>query len=97
MLLDSGGFRWLNETWLKVDRGVKFYDSAAIPADIGFLASRVVFVALGLLAVELSRWHFSARLRGTLSRRAARRGITRPEVRYCRQPPSLPFRSDHWG
>ena len=36
MLIDSAGFRWLNETWLKVDRGVNFYNNAAIPFDTGF-------------------------------------------------------------
>ena len=72
MLLDSGGFRWLNETWLKVDRGVHFYNTAAIPFDSGFLVSRAVFVALGLLAVALAQWHFTVRVRGTLSRRARR-------------------------
>ena len=36
MLIDSAGFRWLNETWLKVDRGVNFYNNAAIPLDAGF-------------------------------------------------------------
>ena len=40
MLLDPGGFRWLNETWLKVDRGVNFYNTSAIPLDWAFLVSR---------------------------------------------------------
>ena len=60
MLLDSGGFRWLNETWLKVDRGVNFYNTAAIPYDRGFLISRAVFISLGLLSVALAQWHFTA-------------------------------------
>ena len=55
MLVDPGGFRWLNETWLKVDRGVSFYNTAAIPLDRAFLVSRLVFVVLGLGAVALSR------------------------------------------
>ena len=29
MWIDPGGFRWLNETWLKVDRGVHFYNNEA--------------------------------------------------------------------
>ena len=33
MWIDPSGFRWLNETWLKVDRGVSFYNTAAIPLD----------------------------------------------------------------
>jgi ABC-2 type transport system permease protein len=40
MLIDPSGFRWLDETWLKVDRGVRFYNASPIPPDLGFLASR---------------------------------------------------------
>ena len=47
MLIDPAGFRWLNETWLKVDRGVSFYNTAPIPLDAGFLASRAALVAAG--------------------------------------------------
>ena len=72
MWIDPAGFRWLNETWLKIDRGVSFYNNEAIPADRGFLISRVVLVALGFLAVELARFHFAATLRGATSRRTAR-------------------------
>ncbi len=68
MLIDSAGFRWLNETWLKVDRGVDFYNNAAIPFDWGFLASRAVFVALGFLAVGLSASVTSRRGCAALSR-----------------------------
>ena len=41
MWIDPSGFRWLNETWLKVDRGVSFYNNEAIPPDRGFLISRL--------------------------------------------------------
>jgi len=77
MWVDPGGFRWLNETWLKVDRGVSFYNNEAIPPDRGFLISRMVFVVLGLFAVVLSRRHFAATLRGATSRRTA--GTTQAE------------------
>ena len=30
MWIDPAGFRWLNETWLKSDKGVDFYNTAAI-------------------------------------------------------------------
>jgi ABC-type Na+ efflux pump permease subunit len=73
MLIDPAGFRWLNETWLKVDRGVQFYNTATIPIDAGFLASRAVMLTLGLGAVVVASRHFAAGLRGSLSpRRAAR-------------------------
>ena len=41
MLLEPGGLRWLYETWLKVDRGVSFYNTSPIPLDAGFLISRL--------------------------------------------------------
>ena len=90
MWIDPAGFRWLNETWLKVDRGVSFYNNEAIPPDRGFLISRVVFVALGLVAVALSRRHFAATLRGATSRRArrARRRLQRAEDDRRRSSPA---------
>ncbi len=65
MLIDPSGFRWLNETWLKVDRGVGFYNTASIPRDGGFLLSRLAVVAVGLGAVAASSRHFAANLRGS--------------------------------
>ena len=51
MLIDVSGFRWLNETFLTVDRGVDFYNTATLQPDTGFLLSRVAFGLLGLVAV----------------------------------------------
>ena len=51
MLLDPSGFRWLNETFLTVDRGVEFYNTATLQPDTGFLLSRVAFGVAGLAAV----------------------------------------------
>jgi ABC-type Na+ efflux pump permease subunit len=65
MLLDPAGFRWLNRTWLKVDRGVEFYNHARIPFDTPFLLSRLAFVLLGLAAVALSCRHMGRSLRGS--------------------------------
>jgi ABC-2 type transport system permease protein len=84
MLIDPAGFRWLNETWLKVDRGVQFYNSASIPLDAGFLASRLVIVALGLGAVALSTRHFAATLRG--SKRVRREAAPKEELARNREP-----------
>jgi ABC-2 type transport system permease protein len=64
MLVDPYGFRWLNETWLRLDRGARFYNTARIGLDAGFLASRVGFLALGLLAVRLAERNLARRLRG---------------------------------
>lgn len=64
MWVDPGGFRWLNETCLKVDRGVSFYNTAPIPFDLGFVLSRLAFVALGLLAVVRAEQQYALSLRG---------------------------------
>jgi ABC-type transport system involved in multi-copper enzyme maturation permease subunit len=72
MFLDPGGFRWLNETWLKVDRGVDFYNEAPIGFDGLILANRVVLIALGLGAVFLAQWRFARDLRG------AKHGAAKP-------------------
>src|SRR5262249_33383350 len=65
MLVDPAGFRWLNQTWLKVDRGVEFYNHAPIPLDLPFLISRLVLVGVGLFCVYLSQRHLAAVLGGT--------------------------------
>jgi hypothetical protein len=68
MLIDPGGYRWLNETWLKVDRGVTFYNTQSVPLDGVIVANRLLMLALGLGAVALCRWHFAAVLRGSAPR-----------------------------
>ena len=81
MLLDPSGFRWLNETFLKVDRGVEFYNTAALRPDIGFLLSRVALAVTGLVAVAGAARVYArrtlaggteSRLLGWLRRRRAR-------------------------
>jgi ABC-type transport system involved in multi-copper enzyme maturation permease subunit len=62
-LLDPSGFRWMKEHWLFVDRGIDFYNKRAIAYGAPFLLSRLAWTALGLLLVDVSRWHFTARLR----------------------------------
>lgn len=69
MLIDPAGFRWLNETLLKVDRGVAYYNTAPVPLDGLIVANRLSVLALGIVAVALTPRHFAARLRG-VSRRA---------------------------
>lgn len=53
MLVDPAGWRWLNETWLKVDRGVEFYNAEFVGLDASFVLSRIAFAALGLASVGL--------------------------------------------
>ena len=63
MLIDPSGFRWLNETFLKVDRGVDFYNSAPLVPDLGFLLSRAAMAGLGVAAVFGASISFAARMR----------------------------------
>ncbi|HEY4590026.1 MAG TPA: ABC transporter permease, partial [Thermoanaerobaculia bacterium] len=64
MLIDPAGYRWLDETWLKLDRGADFYNKARIGLDAPFVISRLVLFALGLLGVGLAQRHLAAHLQG---------------------------------
>jgi ABC-type transport system involved in multi-copper enzyme maturation permease subunit len=59
--LDPSGFRWLKETWLRVDRGIEFYNTRPIPYDAAFVASRIAVVLCGLLLVDVARRHLGGR------------------------------------
>jgi len=63
MLVDPTGLRWLTETYLEVDRGVQFYNFGPLVYDGGFLASRLLILALGLGAVALVRRRVGGRHR----------------------------------
>ncbi len=79
MLVDPAGFRWLNETWIKLDRGARFYNTTRIAVDLPFALSRLAFAGLGLLGVTLARQHFERTLRGErVSVRGARKKIEAP-------------------
>jgi ABC-type Na+ efflux pump permease subunit len=93
MLLDPSGFRWLNRTWLKVDRGVEFYNHARIPFDTPFLLSRLAFVLLGLGAVVLSGRHLATTQRG--SKRSKPRRLARLLSRRRRRPPVIAGADPH--
>ncbi len=83
MLIDPSGVRWLSETWLKVDRGVDFYNHAPVHYDAGFLLSRLVFALAGLLAVAWDARRFEASLRGTVrARKTAGAGTGAEPVRH---------------
>jgi ABC-2 type transport system permease protein len=77
--LDPSGFRWLKETWLRVDRGIEFYNTRPIPYDAAFVASRVAMVLCGLLAVDVARRHLLHR--GGRSKRPERAGRRRLAMR----------------
>ena len=74
MFVDLTGLRWINESWLKVDKGVDFYNHHAVGLDPLILSQRALCVALGLGAVALYRARFSRLLRGAASTRGTRAG-----------------------
>ncbi len=67
MLVEPSGFRWINETWIKIDRGAGFYNTARVGIDLPFLLSRLAFLGLGLLGVVLAHRHLAAHLQGEAS------------------------------
>ncbi len=64
MWIEPSGFRWIDETWLKVDLGVEYYNHQPIDYDVPFLLSRLLFAAAGILMVVLAHRHFAATVRG---------------------------------
>ena len=63
MLIDPGGVRWLNEMYLKVDRGADYYNTQPIGFDAPFLLSRLVLVLVGLGSVAAGGYRFAQTLR----------------------------------
>ena len=62
--LDPTSFRWLQDTWLEVDRGVAFYNENRVGYDVPFLISRFLPAALGLAAVDFARRRLVRTIRG---------------------------------
>jgi ABC-2 type transport system permease protein len=85
MFLDPAGFRWLTETWLKLDRGVDFYNRSRIGFDALFLGNRLALVVVGLGAVGLTERHLERRARGLV----APEGRLRRRAKGERRPPPL--------
>ncbi|MGH7725923.1 MAG: hypothetical protein ACREOU_10905, partial [Candidatus Eiseniibacteriota bacterium] len=50
---DLSGLRWIQETWLQVDKGVDFYNQQPVGLDTLIITQRFVCLALGLAAVAL--------------------------------------------
>lgn len=65
MILDPSGVRWLTETWLKVDRGVEFYNTRPIGFDTTFLLNRLLVIAIGIVSVLAAARHFAHGLKGS--------------------------------
>ncbi|GEN07763.1 Peptidase family M1 [Myxococcus fulvus] len=62
--VDPAGLRWLSETWVKVDRGVAFYNTQRVELDAVFLGGRFALMALGLGSVAWTSRHMTLGLRG---------------------------------
>lgn len=69
LFVDPSGFRWLSETWLRVDLGVDFYNHESIAFDAAFVASRFAFLSLslGLVAWTARRVSMSERTKARLA------------------------------
>ncbi len=74
-VLDPSGFRWLDQTYIEIDRGADFYNTARIAVDPGFQLNRIATVVIGLLAVLWAQRSLARSLRrahGEQRRRARR-------------------------
>lgn len=71
-VIEPSGYRWLNETHLKVDRGVEFYNKATVPYDALFWLNRAWMLLLGLGGVFLTQRAVAASLAGEVGGRAGR-------------------------
>jgi ABC-2 type transport system permease protein len=93
MLIDPAGFRWLNETWLKLDRGAEFYNTVPIGLDAPFVISRIAFFVLGLAGVALAQRHLATHLQGAAAGGSGWRlfGRWRREAREEAVDASLPL------
>jgi len=67
MAIDPSGFRWLNETHLKLDRGAEFYNTAPIAFDAVYVWSRLALLVLGFASLQLAVRHFAKTMRGELA------------------------------
>lgn len=74
VFLDLSGRGWLNRTYLSLDRGVEFYNSAQLVADPVFVLSRLCIGATGLFAVAVAAQRYLRMMRrgGGLGRRHVR-------------------------
>ena len=75
MLIDPGGVRWLNETYLKVDRGADYYNTQRIGFDAPFLLSRLTLLLVGFGAVAAGGARFARTLRQSGKVKTSKRAV----------------------
>jgi ABC-2 type transport system permease protein len=66
-VFEPTGYRWLNESLLKVDRGVEFYNKHSVPYDGLFWLNRAWLLVLGLGGVLLTQRAVARSLRGAMA------------------------------
>jgi ABC-2 type transport system permease protein len=72
-VIDPTGYRWLNEAYLKVDRGAEYYNTQPVPYDALYWLNRAWLLVLGLGAVFLTQRSVARSMRGAAASRAAAR------------------------
>lgn len=82
-VIEPTGYRWLNETYLKVDRGVEFYNQARVPYVGLFWVNRLWLILVGLAGVLMTRQLVAGSMRGAVERprwfRRTDRAVRPPE------------------
>ena len=84
---DLTGLRWINETWLNVDKGVDFYNHQRVGLDALIVAQRILCVIVGLGAVGFTGLRFATQLRGSKGPRRGDAAATAPDL--IRPEPAL--------
>ncbi len=75
--LEPSGYRWLNETHLKVDRGVEFYNTRPVPYDALFWLNRAWLILGAIGAVLLTQRSVARSLRGVVTSKSAARAAAK--------------------
>lgn len=70
-VLDPGAHRWINQTYMRVDRSVEYYNQHAVGYDAVFWLNRLLCLAFGLLAVVWTERHLTKTVRGAFAVRSA--------------------------
>lgn len=77
-VIEPTGYRWLNETLLKVDRGVKYYNAQPVPYDALFWLNRLWMFVVGFGSVLLTQRSVARSRRGVESARGRRKRAAAP-------------------